>query len=64
MLSEEHITKFQKLYKEHFGEEISRAEALEKGIRLLHLIELIYKPITVEQYERLQKRRRETGDIE
>lgn len=64
MLSEEHITKFQKLYKEHFGKEISRAEAYDKGIRLLHLVELIYKPITVKQYQMLQKRRRETGDIE
>jgi hypothetical protein len=61
-LSEEHITKFQKLYKAHFGEELSRAEAYEKGMKLLHLVELIYKPITKEQYEALQKIRRENGN--
>ncbi|OGI32681.1 MAG: hypothetical protein A2420_00810 [Candidatus Moranbacteria bacterium RIFOXYC1_FULL_44_13] len=64
MLSKEHIAKFQKLYKKHFGKEISRSEAYDKGIKLLRLIKLIYKPMTIKEYQMLQKRRRETGDIE
>lgn len=46
MLTDEQIIKFQTLYKNRFGKEISRAAAYEKGIKLIRLIELIYKPIT------------------
>lgn len=63
MLSNERITEFQLLYKRRFGKEISREEALEKGARLIRMLELIYKPITKAEYQRLQARRRETGDL-
>jgi len=46
MLSDEQIIKFQTLYKNRFGKEISRAAACEKGIKLIRLIELICKPMT------------------
>ena len=45
MLSDEQITKFQTLYKNHFGKEISREEAYGQGARLIRLMKLIYKPI-------------------
>ena len=64
MLSNEQITKFQTLYKNRFGREVSREEAYEQGIRLMRLVELIYKPMTEVEYRELQKRRRETGDLE
>lgn len=60
MLSDEQITKFQTLYKNRFGKEISREEAYEKGAKLIRLVELIYKPMTRNEYEMVQKRRRET----
>jgi len=60
MLSDEQITKFQILYKNHFGRKINRDEAYKKGVKLVRLIELIYKPITKDEYKRLQKRRQET----
>jgi len=63
MLSDQQIIKFQKLYKAHFGKDISRAEAIEKGIKLIRLVELVYKPITKAEYQRVQKRRKETKDI-
>ena len=63
MLSDEQITKFQTLYKNRFGKEISRERALEKGVRLFRLVELIYQPMTEEEYKRLQRRRKETGDL-
>ena len=63
MLSDEQITKFQTLYKNRFGREIGRAEAIEKGTKLLRLVELIYVPMTEEEYKRLQKRRQETGNL-
>lgn len=55
MLSGEQITKFQKIYKEQFGKEISRKDALEQGIKLVRLMEIIYKPITKEEYEKFSK---------
>lgn len=60
MLSDEQITKFQRLYKNHFGKEINREEAYEKGAKLIRLVELIYKPMTEKEYKMVQKRRKET----
>ena len=51
------------LYKKHFGKEISREEAYEQGAKLIRLVELIYKPMTEDEYRKLQKRRKETGDL-
>ena len=42
-LTDEKIAEFQVLYKQHFGIEISKAEALEKGIRLIRLLEIVLK---------------------
>ena len=44
MINEQQIKQFQTLYKNRFGEEISEEEALEKGLKLLRLITLVYKP--------------------
>ena len=60
MLSDEQIRKFQMLYKKYFGKEISREEAYEKEVKLLRLVELIYKPMTEDEYKQLQKHRKET----
>jgi len=43
MLADEHIAEFQMLYKKHYGTDISKAEALEKGIRLIRLMEIVSK---------------------
>lgn len=58
MLSDEQIIKFQTLYKNRFGKEIGREEAYEKGVKLLRLIELIYKPMSEVEHQKLQERRR------
>jgi len=63
LLDNEQITKYQTLYKNRFGREISREEAYEQGAKLIRLIELIYKPITEAEYQLLQKRRQQTGDL-
>ena len=60
MLSNDQIIKFQTLYKNRFGKDISREEAYEKGAKLIRLVELIYKPMTEKEYEMVQKRRKET----
>lgn len=63
VLDDEQIRKFQTLYKSRFGKEISREEAYEKGAKLVRLMELIYKPMTEDEYKQLQKRRKETDDL-
>ena len=62
-LDNEQIAKFQTLYKSRFGKEISREEAYEKGIKLMRLVEITYKPMTEAEYQQLQERRRQTGDL-
>ena len=62
MLSNEQITKFQALYKNRFGREISQEGAYEKGVKLVRLMELTYRPMTEDEHQRLSERRRETGD--
>ncbi len=53
-LSDEHISQFQSLYKEHFGEEISKEDAYEQGVQLLRLVQLIYKPMTQKEFLQVQ----------
>ena len=63
MLTDEQIIKFQALWKNRFGKEISREEAYEKGVKLIRLVELIYKPMTEAEYQQLQERRRATNTL-
>lgn len=63
MISDGQLKKFQKICRDRFGREISREEALESGTKLLRLIELVYRPMTKEEFGKLQKRRKETGDM-
>lgn len=64
MLSDEMITKYQGLVRARFGREISRKTALENGTKLLRLVELTYRPMTEAEYQQLQERRRQTGELE
>ncbi len=45
MLSKKAIDEFKAIYKKEFGQEISDAEAQEKGMKLLRFFKIIYKPI-------------------
>ena len=55
MISSEQIKKFQGLYKKHFGKEISSEEAYQSATKLLRLVEIIYKPLTQEEYKMVQR---------
>lgn len=48
MLRNDQIIKFQAIYKNRFGEDITREQALDYGTELINLIKLIYKPIKYE----------------
>ena len=62
MLTDQQIIKFQTLYKNRFGKELNRQEAYEKGVKLLRLMEIIYKPMTQEEYQQLEERRKQTNN--
>ena len=62
MLEESDIKKFQDIYREQFGKEITQDNARAKGEKLLRLVQLVYKPISLGEYKQLQQRRKETGD--
>ena len=64
MLSEEHVKKYQELYRNRFGKEISYESAYEESAKLVRLLEVIYKPITKKDYQRLQERRQEVKELE
>jgi urease accessory protein UreF len=58
-LSEKNIEAFQVLFMKHFGREISKEEAREKGAKLLRLMQLVYKPMTQAEFDAVQERRKE-----
>jgi hypothetical protein len=63
VLSDTDIKKFQDLYKQELGIEISKEEAYEKGIKLFQLMSAVYKPMTEKEYEFIQKHRKETFSL-
>ena len=63
VLSDTDITVFQELYRKELGIEISREEAYEKGIKLLTLMSAIYKSMTKENFEFIQKHRNDTVSL-
>lgn len=62
MLDDSNVRKFQDIYREQFGKEISQDDARKEGEKLLRLVQLVYKQMSLEEYKKLQQRRKETGD--
>lgn len=60
VLTDENIIKFQELYKNNFGIEVSKEEAYEKGIKLVNLLSLIYKPISEKEKKETNEKRFQT----
>ncbi len=58
-LSDEQVAKFQAIYKARFGKEISKQEAIEKGIKLVRLMEICYRPMTEQQQVAVMARQKE-----
>ena len=49
MLADKDILEFQMLYKKYFGVEITKEQALDKGLRLMRLIEVVSRAVADEQ---------------
>jgi hypothetical protein len=62
VISNEELEEFKAIYKKRFGTELSNQDALEKATRLLTLMKIVYKPMTREEYDAVQKRREEFGN--
>lgn len=60
MISAESLEEFKRIYKKRFSEDLSDKVALEKVTKLLSLMRAVYRPMTQEDYDKLQKRRKET----
>jgi hypothetical protein len=60
VLTDADIAKFQALYRSEFGKEISAEHAYEQGIKLVRLMSAVYRPMTKEQFEKIQKHREAT----
>ena len=57
LLSDENIVAFQKIYKNRFGKEINKEDAYEKGVKLLRLMSIVYRPMTKVELKTTQLRK-------
>ncbi len=56
MLSDKQVKKFQSLYKKRFGKEINKQDAYDQGLKLVRFLEIVYKPITKEEYKKYKEK--------
>ena len=54
------LKEYKEIYRKQFGKDISDADALEQATKLLRLMEVVYKPMTQEDFDILEKRRKST----
>ena len=59
MFTETQLTKFKALYKKHFGEELSPEDAYEKATKLIRMMQIVHKPMTLKQYHQVVERQRQ-----
>lgn len=57
------IEKFQSLYRSEFGIELSKEDAYEKGVKLLRLMSIVYRPMTESEHTSIQKHRQATKGL-
>jgi hypothetical protein len=62
MISEKALKEFKAIYKKEFSIDLSDKDALESATKLLILVKAIYKPMVIEDYEKIQKHREKTKE--
>ncbi len=62
MISKEALEEYKKIFKEDYGVELPDQEALEPATRLLHFVELVYKPIKKEWLENEKEQEKTRGN--
>ncbi len=56
MISKEALEEYKAIYKAKFGEDISDQEALDQAIKLLTLVDIVYRPIKKDWVEDLKNK--------
>ena len=51
-ISDENLTKFIELHQKRFGVVLDRESGREKAFKLLQLIKITYKPLTINDHEK------------
>lgn len=59
-ISEKALKEYKAIYKKEYGIDLPDEDALEQATKLLNLMNIVYRPILKEDYEKLQKSREET----
>lgn len=59
-ISEKSLKEYKAIYKKEYGIDLPNEEALEQATKLLNLMKIIYRPISKDDYGKIQKRREET----
>lgn len=60
MISNKQLEEFKRIYRKQFGKDISDQDALESATKLLRLMEIVYKPMTRDEFSKLEERRKNT----
>lgn len=67
-ISEKHLNEFKELLKNKMGEEaynkLSEQDILDRAIKLLTMVKIVYKPITKEDFDWAQKKIQESQNKE
>lgn len=58
MISNEQLEEFKRIYRKQFGRNISDQDVLESATKLLDLLMVVYKPMTREEFSKLEERRK------
>ena len=56
------ILEFQEMCKEHLGLELTWEESQDQAIKLVGLIQIVHRPMSVEDYERVMRPNDENDD--
>ena len=56
-ISQKSLDEFKSLYRKQFGKDLTDVEAREKGSQLIRFLEIVYKPMTKEEFDKLEERR-------
>jgi hypothetical protein len=56
MITKEDLEKFKALYKKHFDKELTDQEALDQAIKLLTIVDIVYRPIKKEWLDELEQK--------
>ena len=56
MVSKEALEEYKRIYKDQFGKDISDEKALDQAIKLLTLVDMVYRPIKKDWLKEFEKK--------